>query len=154
MELHELLGKGTMGFELRHDRDYEERVDKQREKLGLPSLNRAKEALERHLVARLSAAEFPIRNQEELRRALGQDDRTERVIALVASRDYLFTSPQQVASLVAQRAAAAWDLSARRRTEVGRDEARDASVLGWMRRRRNRRAQERRVRTRRPSTVQ
>lgn len=75
----------------------------------------ARRALEKQIVGHLAAATFPIRNEEELRRAFGPVAEFDMagiplgggaLAGLLVPRDYLFTNPQQIASLVAARAAA------------------------------------------------
>jgi hypothetical protein len=100
-----------------------------RAKLGLPSLDQAKEALREHVVHLLSDADFPIRNEEELRTALRDQRNAEQLVELVCSRDYLFTNAEQIAEAMAQRAAALWDLSSRPEHREDRELQRRRALL-------------------------
>jgi hypothetical protein len=90
-----------------------------REDLGLPPLSRAKEAFRAHLITKLSGAHYPIRNEEDLRRAFGPCVWSDKLVELIVPQDYLFTNARQLANMLAERAAALWDLAARAREQRG-----------------------------------
>jgi CheY-like chemotaxis protein len=101
-----------------------------------------RKALHGQILARLSAARFPIQDDEEMRRAFGSRAMfeiggipvsAEALVGLLTAWDYVFTNPHQVANLLAQRAMAAYSpgrLQAFALAHVGGSVSRRPDVVG------------------------